>query len=194
MIGPNGTPICRVNLPGSTTPDTACVPYNPFGYNPAPSIPTRRTTSWGTMIWTAAYKQEFAEANISGEPRLDLGRPGLRGGGRQLPQGLDQAGRRRRLRRQRLRQREPKSFSGSYSTKEIYGETVIPLLKDVPFFKSRRVQRRGPPHRLLDLGRGDDLEDRPDLGGQRRLPHARRHLAGHPGPERAGALRRLHHA
>jgi outer membrane receptor protein involved in Fe transport len=135
VIGPNGTPICRVNLPGSTTPDTACVPYNPFGYNPA-TVGPARDYIMGNMMWVAAYKQEFAEANLSGEPFSTWAGPVSVAGGvsyrkdsiKQTADAVSAAN--------DFDNVNPKSFSGNYNTKEIYGETVIPLLKDQPFFQS----------------------------------------------------------
>lgn len=135
VIGPNGTPICRVNLPGSATPDSACAPYNPFGYNPEQALAARQYIM-GNMMWTSAYKQEFAEANLSGEPistwagpvSIAVGASYRKDSIKQVADAVSQAN--------DFDNVNPKSFAGSYNTKEIYGETVIPLLKDQPFFQS----------------------------------------------------------
>jgi outer membrane receptor protein involved in Fe transport len=136
VIGPNGTPICRVNLPGSTTLDPGCVPYNPFGYNSAANLADVKKYMMGTMFWTTTYKQEFAEANINGEPvstwagpvSVAVGASYRKDSVTQVSDVGSQSN--------DWDNTNPKPYSGSYSTKEIYGETVIPLIKDVPFFKS----------------------------------------------------------
>jgi outer membrane receptor protein involved in Fe transport len=136
VIGPAGTPICRVNLPGSATPDAACAPYNPFGFNSGPNLAAARKYMMGTMFWDAKYSQEFAEANISGEPfstwsgpvSVAVGASYRKDKVTQVSDVGSQANDWDNV--------NPQPYAGSYNTKEIYGETVIPLIKDVPFFKS----------------------------------------------------------
>jgi outer membrane receptor protein involved in Fe transport len=136
VIGPNGTPICRVNAPGSTIIDPGCVPYNPFGYQSTADLAAVKKYMMGTMIWDTQYKQEFAEANISGEPistwagpvSVAVGASYRKDTVKQVSDAGSQADDWDNV--------NPKPYAGSYNTKEIYGETVIPLIKDVPFFKS----------------------------------------------------------
>ena len=136
VIGPTGTPICRVNLPGSNNPDPACVPYNPFGYNSAQNLADVKKYMMGTMYWDTVYQQEFAEANISGEPFSTWAGPVSVAAGAsyrrdkvtQTSDAVSQANDWDNV--------NPQPFAGEYNTKEIYGETVVPLLKDMRFFKS----------------------------------------------------------
>jgi outer membrane receptor protein involved in Fe transport len=136
VIGPAGTPICRVNLPGSTNPDPACVPYNPFGYMTAQNLADVKKYMMGTMYWNTVYTQQFYEANLDGEPfstwagpvSIAVGASYRKDSVTQNSDAVSQAN--------DFDNVNPKPYSGSYNTKEVYGETVIPLLKDVPFFKS----------------------------------------------------------
>jgi outer membrane receptor protein involved in Fe transport len=88
------------------------------------------------MFWTTVYQQQFYEANISGEPFSTWAGPVSVAAGAsyrkdsvsQVSDALSQAN--------DWDNTNPKPYSGSYNTKEIYGETVIPLIKDLPFFKS----------------------------------------------------------
>ncbi|HEY4032240.1 MAG TPA: TonB-dependent receptor [Caulobacteraceae bacterium] len=131
-----GQTVCRVNLPTSTNKDAACVPFNPFGYNSATNIAAVRGYVEGTLIQQDTYDQEAVEGNISGEPFKTWAGPVSVVGGLswrkdsvvQVSDATSQA--------TDFDNQNPKPFSGAYSTKEIYAETVIPLLKDQMFAKS----------------------------------------------------------
>ncbi len=63
VVGPNGTIVCRAQLPGSTP---GCVPYNPFGVG-APSAAALAYV--GQDPWNVTYNHEqVVAANINGEP------------------------------------------------------------------------------------------------------------------------------
>jgi iron complex outermembrane recepter protein len=154
VIGPNGSPICRIN---STNPaDVAivgvanyqgrgaapgCVPLNPFG---AGSVSAdARAYSLGTMMTDSNIKQHVAGASIHGEPfstwadvvsvtaGIDYREesaaqdsdPISRFVTPAFPNGGWKFG-------------NPKQYSGRYTVKEYFAETVVPLLKDLPFARS----------------------------------------------------------
>jgi outer membrane receptor protein involved in Fe transport len=136
VIGPSGQPICRVNLPNSPNPDTACVPYNPFGYQSTQNQAAVNQYIMGVLIQDTTYRQQYGEANLSGEPvstwagpvSIAVGASWRQDKVRQVSDAISQA--------TDFDNQNPKAYAGSYTAKEIYGETVIPLLKDQPFFKS----------------------------------------------------------
>jgi outer membrane receptor protein involved in Fe transport len=129
-----GQIVCRVNQ--TTVTDPACVPFNAFGYNSAQNIKAVRGYLEGTLIQQDTYDQQAVEGNISGEPFSTWAGPVSLAGGIswrkdsvvQESDAISQA--------TDFDNQNPKPFSGSYNTKEIYGETVVPILKDQMFAKS----------------------------------------------------------
>jgi outer membrane receptor protein involved in Fe transport len=133
VLNAAGQPVCRVNQ--VTVTDSACVPYNPFGYNAAANEGARNYMM-GTLIQDTTYKQQYGEANLSGEPfstwagpvSLALGASWREDKARQKSDPISQA--------TDFDNQSPKAYAGSYSAKEVYGEVVVPLIKDRQFFQS----------------------------------------------------------
>jgi outer membrane receptor protein involved in Fe transport len=130
-----GQIVCRVNQTAVTDP--ACVPYNPFGYQASgANLAAAKNYILGTLIQDTTYKQQYGEANLMGEPfstwagpvSVAVGASWRQDKVRQLSDAISQA--------TDFDNQNPKPYAGQYSAKEIYGETVIPLIKDRPFFKS----------------------------------------------------------
>jgi outer membrane receptor protein involved in Fe transport len=131
----NGQVVCRVNLATSTNKDPACVPFNAFGYNSAQNLAAVRGYVEGTLIQQDTYDQQAVEGNISGEPFSTWAGPvsvaaGLSWRKDSIVQESDAVSQATDFDNQ-----NPKPFSGSYNTKEVYAETVIPILKDMVFAK-----------------------------------------------------------
>jgi iron complex outermembrane receptor protein len=130
----SGQIVCRVNQTSVT--DNACVPFNPFGYNSAQNMAAVKGYVEGTLIQQDTYDQQAVEANISGEPVSTWAGPvsvaaGLSWRKDSVVQESDATSQATDFDNQ-----NPKPFSGNYNTKEIYAETVVPLLKDQMFAKS----------------------------------------------------------
>jgi iron complex outermembrane receptor protein len=129
-----GQVVCRVNQ--VTVTDQSCVPFNAFGYNSAQNLAAVRGYVEGTLVQQDTYDQQAVEANLTGEPFSTWAGPVSVAGGIgwrkdsivQESDAVSQLG--------DFDNQNPKAFSGNYNTKEIYGETVVPLLKDLPFAKT----------------------------------------------------------
>jgi iron complex outermembrane receptor protein len=129
-----GQVVCRVNQ--ITVTDAACVPFNAFGYNSASNLAAVKDYVEGTLVQQDTYDQQAIEANLNGEPFSTWAGPvsvaagiGYRNDSiKQTSDPISQA--------TDFDNQNPKPFSGSYNTKEIYAETVIPLAKDMTFIKS----------------------------------------------------------
>jgi iron complex outermembrane receptor protein len=129
-----GQVVCRVNQVAVT--DAACVPLNLFGFNAATNMDQVRDYISGKLVQDTLYRQNYAEANLSGEPLSAWAGPISTAVGvswrkdsvRQTSDAISQAS--------DFDNQNPKPYAGDYSAKEIYGETVIPLLKDVPLAQS----------------------------------------------------------
>ncbi|MGZ3364089.1 MAG: TonB-dependent receptor plug domain-containing protein [Caulobacteraceae bacterium] len=129
----SGQIVCRVNQ--TTVTDSACVPFNAFGYNSAANMAAVKGYVEGTLIQQDTYDQQAVEGNISGEPFSTWAGPvsvaaGLSWRKDSVVQESDATSQATDFDNQ-----NPKPFSGSYNTKEIYAETVIPILKDQMFAK-----------------------------------------------------------
>lgn len=130
----SGQVVCRVNQ--VTVTDSACVPFNAFGYNSASNMAAVRGYVEGTLVQQDTYDQQAFEANVNGEPFSTWAGPvsvaagiGYRNDSiKQTSDPISQA--------TDFDNQNPKPFSGSYNTKEVYGEAVVPLAKDMPFLKS----------------------------------------------------------
>ncbi len=128
--------------------DPACVPLNLFGYNAATNMDAVRGYISGTLVQDTLYHQNYAEANLTGEPFSTWAGPVSTAVGvswrkdsvRQTSDPISQA--------RDFDNQNPQPFAGDYNAKEIYAETVVPLLKDVARCAVARSQRRGAPHGL----------------------------------------------
>jgi iron complex outermembrane receptor protein len=125
VVAPGGQIVCRSTL---TDPTNGCVPMNVFGVG-SPSTASRAYVN-GDSTSDLTFKQDSAHVEIGGEPLT------LWAGPVSLVAGLDwrhqsadqtadpdsQAG--------RFVTGNPKALSGKVTVKEIFGEIVVPLLKD----------------------------------------------------------------
>ncbi len=130
-----GQIVCRVNQ--TTVTEAGCVPYNPFGYQAsAGNLAAVKQYIMGVLIQDVTYKQQYGEANLRGEPFSTWAGPVSIAAGaswredrvRQLADPISQIS--------DFDNQNPKAYAGSYNAKEVYGEVVVPLLKDQNFFKS----------------------------------------------------------
>ncbi len=154
VIGPNGTPICRVDsLLGSDRSIVeaanyqgrgaapGCVPLNPFGSGSVSDAAAAYVL--GTMQTDTTVKQDAAGASVHGEPFSTWA------GEVSITVGLD-------YRREQASQESdpisrystpafpnggwkfgnPKQYTGRYNVKEYFAEAVIPLLRNVSFARS----------------------------------------------------------
>jgi iron complex outermembrane receptor protein len=138
-----GTITCRSTL---TAPANGCQPLNIFG--PGSAVPN--SYSFGSSYFRATTTQQVAEANIHGDPFSTWAGPvsvAFGGGWRKeaLTEAADPIS------------SQPNSngsfggwafnnqlaVNGGYHVWEIYGEALVPLLKDVPFAKSLELNLAG---------------------------------------------------
>lgn len=127
-----GQPICRIAL---TVPTTNCVPINLFGYGNVSKAAANYVN--GSSLLRFQQDLDNAGATVRGEPFS------LWAGPVSVAAGLE-------FRREQIRTLEddpisltngfttinPKGFDGSFNAEEAFVEAVVPLLKDVPLFKS----------------------------------------------------------
>jgi iron complex outermembrane recepter protein len=154
VSGPNGSPICRVD---STNPtDVAivnaanyqgrgaapgCVPLNPFGAGSVSAA--ARAYSLGTMMTDSTIEQDVAGASLHGEPFSTWA------GVVSMTAGIDYRKESASQQSDPISRRvtpafanggwkfgNPKQYSGRYTVKEYFAETVVPLLSDLPFARS----------------------------------------------------------
>ncbi|WP_336959719.1 TonB-dependent receptor plug domain-containing protein [Sphingobium aquiterrae] len=127
----NGQIVCRSTL---TAAGNGCVPINLFGEG-APSQEAINYVT-GTSWQDAVFKQKSAAADISGTPfSLWAGEVSVAAGVEWREESVAQTvdpisattG---------WNIHNPKALSGNVNVKEIYGEVLVPLLKDVPFVKN----------------------------------------------------------
>lgn len=131
VINPaNGQPICRSTL---TSPSNGCIPLNPFGQGSASQAALNYIH--GTQIIESRISQTSAGGSISGEPFSTwAGEVSIAAGADYRHEGVSSvvdlisqnsgflAG-------------NPKPTTGSYSVKEGFVETVVPIVRDLPFVK-----------------------------------------------------------
>ena len=129
----NGQIVCR---PGAAlaAADPGCVPFNIFGQG----SPSAGAIDYvlGTMVNDVTTKQQVAAFNVSGDVfNLPAGPVSVAGGVEYRKEevhstvdDLSQAS--------RWDLNNYKPIIGSYNTKEVYGEVVVPLLRDITFFDS----------------------------------------------------------
>ncbi|WP_164857131.1 TonB-dependent receptor [Sphingomonas crocodyli] len=131
VINPaNGQPICRSTL---TSPNNGCVPLNPFGQGSASQAALNYIH--GTQFIETKLTQTSAGGSISGEPFSTWAGPvSVAAGAEYRREALNSAV-------DTISQTSgfllgnPKAAKGQYSVKEAFAETVVPLLKDLPFAK-----------------------------------------------------------
>ncbi|WP_343520277.1 TonB-dependent receptor [Sphingomonas sp.] len=129
VIGPGGTPVCRIAL---TNPSTDCVPLNLFGYG-APSAAAIAYVT-GTPSSRSTTKLDTFGVSLRGEPfelwagpvSVAVGVEGRWESVNSVAGALDRAN--------TFTTFQFGSLAGKDSVKEAFGEVVIPLLNDVPFF------------------------------------------------------------
>ncbi|MCW4460681.1 TonB-dependent receptor [Sphingomonas sp. BT-65] len=129
VIGPGGTPVCRIAL---ANPSTNCVPLNLFGYG-APSAAAIDYVT-GTPSSRSTTKLDTFGVSLRGEPfdlwagpvSIAVGVEGRWESVRSVSGELDRA--------RAFTTFQFGELAGKDSVKEAFGEVVIPLLKDVPFF------------------------------------------------------------
>jgi outer membrane receptor protein involved in Fe transport len=131
VTAPNGQIVCRSTL---TDPNNGCVPIDLFGAG-SPSAAAVAYVS-GTQSLASVITEQDGAANISGEPISDWAGPvsvatGLevrRESVNQTVDALSQAG--------AFDIGNPKALNGAYQVEEGFVETVVPLLRDMPFARA----------------------------------------------------------
>jgi iron complex outermembrane recepter protein len=133
VISPTtGQPICRIAL---TVPTTNCVPINLFGVG---------------NVSAAAQNYVNGSSLLRYQQQLDDGGATLRGDLFSLPAGPVSIATGIEIRHEQIKTLEddpisltngfttvnPKGFDGGFSAREAFFETVVPIIKDVPFFKA----------------------------------------------------------
>lgn len=138
VFSPTGQIVCRTTL---TNPTNGCVPFNPFGANRASEAALDYTR--GTSSSTSRLRQHVFGGNLSGKV-LD----GWAG-----PISLAVGGEWRRDRAEVTADPfsvagaylfgNPQPWSGGYTVKEGYVETVVPLLDNSPLGKNLELNAAG---------------------------------------------------
>ena len=127
VMGPNNQPICRSTL---TNPNNGCVPINLFGFN-SPSLAARAYVL-GTSVKVADVSLDTVGFTLRGEPVSLWAGP--------VSVALGVEGRRERVDQTVGAQDTAKAFgffnatayAGKNTTKEAFGEILLPVLKDLP--------------------------------------------------------------
>ncbi len=127
----DGNIVCR---PGPTNIDAGCVPFNIFGQN----SPSQAAVDYVLGVGTKDEKtsQQVWAANVTGSPFEIWAGPVSVAAGLEYRNEKHNAvvDNNSRLLRFDLGNYQP--LKGSYSTKEVYGEVVVPLLRDMPGAKT----------------------------------------------------------
>ncbi len=165
VAGPNGQPVCRINLPGETIIDANnyagvaaingvpvtgapltfrpgdCVPLNILGENVASQ--SALDFAFARTITRARSEQHVVSGSLSGDLGFLFDLPG---GPIGFAVGAEY---RRESTRSTPDPLQQQGFfdggsailpsSGSFNVKEVFGEINVPLLADVPFFKALSV-------------------------------------------------------
>jgi iron complex outermembrane receptor protein len=135
-----GSIVCRSTL---TNPTDGCIPINIFGNGSPNNNPAAMAALKGTAWYKTNIYQGSATVNLHGEPfQLPAGPVSVAFGGEYRRDTLTQVADPLSLvSGWRIGNFQP--LSGAYDVKEIYGETRIPMLTDVPFAKSLSVNAAG---------------------------------------------------
>ncbi len=127
--GMNG-PVCRSTL---TNPNNGCVPINLFGEG-SPSEAAKDYVT-GTSWQDAFYKEQSAAIDINGSPfSLWAGEVSVAAGFEWRKDSVDQTVDPLSA-VSAFMSHNPKALTGDINVKEVYGEIVVPLLRDQPFFQ-----------------------------------------------------------
>lgn len=148
VAGPNGNPVCRVTLVSNRFPD--CVPLNVLGEgraDPAAIRWTMEDSVWGVVntlyaggvsvagslfsTWAGPvslavgvdYRKQSIVQTSNSDPTVPVDFTGIRGGSGNPFRGTNVGA----------------SEKGTYNVKEVYAETVIPLIKDASFTDSLEI-------------------------------------------------------
>lgn len=131
----SGQIVCRVNL--TTVTDAACVPYNPFGIG----VNSQDAINYvsGTSSLRQRIEQKVVAGQIQGEPFSTWAGPvSIAAGAEYREEKINSSVDSISLASGFLTGNY-KPTIGKYNVKEVFAETVVPLLTDVPFFKSVEV-------------------------------------------------------
>ncbi|WBY06483.1 TonB-dependent receptor [Sphingomonas sp. 7/4-4] len=130
MIGPGGTPICRIAL---TNPGTNCVPVNLFGQG----APSQQAIDYvtGTPSQRATTKLDVGGVSLRGEPfalpagavSFAVGIEARKESIGQTVSALDTA--------KAFRTFSFSAMSGSFDVKEAFGEVLVPLIHNTPLLR-----------------------------------------------------------
>jgi len=134
VAGPNG-PICRSTL---TNPNDGCVPFNMFGVGAPSAAALAYTTGVGTL--NSEYVQQVFSASIKGDLfnlpagpiSTALGAEYRKETADQVVDAISAAGGFEFANQQPL--------TGRFNVKEVFGEIVVPILKDSSFGNSMDLQ------------------------------------------------------
>jgi iron complex outermembrane receptor protein len=126
----NGQTVCRSTL---TTPDNGCVPIDVFGGTPSQAAINYVT---GTQSLDTELTQTAAQANIQGEPFADWAGPvSVAFGGEYRRLTLDTTVDALSA-EQAFLIGNPQPIAGHYSVTEAFGETLVPLVRDLPLIRA----------------------------------------------------------
>lgn len=138
VAGPGGTLVCRSTL---TNPGNGCVPSNPFSN--APKSQAETSYYLGNPQARLTIVEHSAAANLTGEPfntwagpvSLAIGAEWRRNTVSQTVDAISLV--------RGFAASNPQPIAGQLSAKEIYGELVVPLAKDIPLLHSLDVNFAG---------------------------------------------------
>lgn len=138
VTGPNGTLVCRSSL---ANPGNGCVPSNPFSN--APKSAQETAYYLGNPQARLTMVENAAAANITGEPfhtwagpvSLAVGAEWREDTARQTVDPISLV--------RGFAASNPQPIAGSLSAKEVYGELVVPLAKDLPLLRNLDVNLAG---------------------------------------------------
>lgn len=131
-----GRIVCRATIPGPSFNAAAagCVPVDLFG--PGSITPAAAAYFNGTASDDIAYRQFFTNAQISGEPFNTWAGPVSVAVGGEYRHESEDAVADAIGNANGYNGNNASSFSGTYTVKEVFGEVVVPLLKDSVVGKS----------------------------------------------------------
>ncbi len=127
----NGAVVCRINADNVTTnDDPSCAPFNPFGMG----SPSAASVAYATG--TSTFRQEIVQRTLDAIVRGDLielpaGALSIAVGGeyryQRISQTVDAASASRQFLNATTNQQP---LAGKYDVKEVFGEVLVPVLKD----------------------------------------------------------------
>lgn len=140
VISPTtGQPICRIAL---TVPTTNCVPINLFGYG-APSQAAINYVN-GSSLLRFVQKLDVGGATLRGEPfSVWAGPVSFATGAEFRRESIQTLEEDPVARTNGFTTVNPKGFDGSFDVKEAFAETVVPVVKDLPFLKLVEINAAG---------------------------------------------------